>query len=333
MVVSTSIPLQLMTVSFLSLQREFLHKSIENAEPIRKTYDYIVVGSGSAGAVVAHRLTEDPNVKVLLLEAGPPNTVITDPPGMAITLWKDIPIFDWDYKTVPQKVGLSLKEPGVLGERKGKVIGGTSSINGLIHVLGNKIDFDEWRRSYGAEGWSYADILPYVKKFENNSDHKIVAKNAGYHGRSGPIGIQSDPNPVGFLQRLQKVYNDFGYETTDINGPKQLGVAFTQMTIKDGIRAGTGNSYIDPNRHPNNLFIKTNALVTKIRFSKFFTEISATGVEFVTNGKKYKVNAEYEVILCAGLFLSDQNTQHLMQYLSHRGLQLTSTTDAVWNRT
>jgi len=178
----------MITIAMLTLQRESIHKNINNALPLKQSYDYIVIGAGSAGVVVANRLTEDPNIQVLLLEAGDPQTYITDMPGLAIPLWKDIPLFDWDYKTVPQKYGLSLKEPGVFGERRGKAIGGTSTINGMIHVVGNRLDYDEWAHKYGAQGWSYADVLPYIKKLENNSDHRLVAQNSGYHGTKGPIG-------------------------------------------------------------------------------------------------------------------------------------------------
>ncbi|CAG2108078.1 unnamed protein product, partial [Medioppia subpectinata] len=231
---------------------------------------------------------------------------VTDLPALAIPLWKDIPLFDWDYKTVPQKYGLALKEPGVFGERRGKVIGGTSTINGLIHVLGNRLDYDEWVHKYGAHGWGYADVLPYFRKLENNTDHRLVAQNPGYHGTTGPISIVSDPNPAPLLVRFQKVYNDLGYETLDINGAKQLGTAFTQMTVKDGYRCGTGNGYLSPNKHPSNLKVLTQAFVTRIRFAHKDGEISATGVEFIRRDTKFKVNANIEVILSAGVFNSPQ---------------------------
>ena len=298
---SAAIPLQLLTVSIITLQREYLHKQINNAFPLRNSYDYVVIGAGTAGAAVAYRLTEDPHISVLLLEAGPPNTAVSDAPALAVPLWREYHIFDWDYKTVPQRHGFCLRKPGVFPERRGRVIGGTSTINGLIHVLGNRADFDEWVIQYGAVGWSYDEVLPYFRKLENNSDAKLCAENPGFHGTDGPIGIQSDPNPQKLLQVFQKVFNQFGYPTTDLNGPKQFGTAFAQMAIKDGFRSGSGNAYIDPNRHPNNLFIQTNALVTKIRFVQMGNELTATGVEFVINGRKFKVNADLEVILSAGM--------------------------------
>ena len=301
MIYSEFLPIQLITVSIISLQKESIHQSINNAAPLQNIYDYIVVGAGSAGAAVAYRLTEDPNINVLLLEAGPPNTVVSDPPALAIPLWREYPLFDWDYKTVPQRHGLALKQPGVFVERRGKVIGGTSTINGLIHVVGSRHDYDEWVNTYGAKGWSYAEVLPYFRKLENNSDHKLVAKYPEYHGTKGPIGIQTDPDPQPLLRIFQKVFNDFGYPTSDLNGPDMYGTAFTQMAIKEGYRSGSGNAYIDPNRHSRNLFIQTNALVTKIRLGRLGGEIVATGVDFVINRRKFKVSADIEVIVCAGI--------------------------------
>ena len=276
MIYTEFLPIQLITVSIISLQKESVHQSITNAAPLRNSYDYIVVGAGSAGAPLA------------------------DPPALAIPLWREYPLFDWDYKTVPQRHGLALRKPGVFVERRGKVIGGTSTINGLIHLIGSRHEYDEWVNGYGAKGWSYAEVLPYFKKLENNSDHQLAAKYPEYHGTKGPIGIQSDPAPQPLLQKLQKVYNQLGFPTTDLNGPNMFGTAFTQMSIKEGYRSGTGNAYIDPNRHPNNLFIQTNALVTRIRLARMGDEIIATGVEVVINKKKYRINADIEVIISAG---------------------------------
>ena len=156
--------------------------------------------------------------------------------------------------------------------------------------------------SFGAKGWGYREVLPYFIKSENNSDLNIIRNNPGYHGREGPLGVTTDPNPQPILLLGMKAFNELGLETVDINGAKQLGTTINQSTIKNGLRSSTGNAYIDPNPHPNNLDILIGAFVTKILIERTDEEnLRANGVIFVKNNVFYEVNAKREVIISAGI--------------------------------
>jgi len=294
-----SLTLKLITISIITLQRELLHIKNSNRNQWFDSYNYIVIGSGSAGSVVAMRLTEDPNINVLLLEAGGPQSVLSDIPAMVLNLWNRE--YSWDYKTVPQTELSQAFVNRTIIEVRGKVIGGTSTVNGMMYNRGNRRDFDNWVTTYGANGWSYEEVLPYFIKSENNTDQRIVSENPGYHGTNGLIGVSSSPNPDIVLVEFEKTLNSLGIRTVDLNGAIQSGTMILQMTIKDGVRSNSGNAYIDPNRHPNNLHIVSRAFVTKILFSNTSEGITATGVEFVRNNITYIVNATNEVILSAGI--------------------------------
>jgi choline dehydrogenase-like flavoprotein len=295
-----SLTIQLITVSIITLQRQSAHNNNANRSQWNSSYDYVVIGSGSAGAVVASRLTENPQINVLLLEAGGPQNVITDMPGATPALvGTDV---DWQYKTVPQtEIGQAFIDHRI-NTPKGKVIGGTSTINWMLYNRGNRRSYDNWVNTYGANGWSYDEVLPYFKRSENNTDPEIVRQNAGYHGTNGPMKVSSMPKPDQILFLFQDVMNKLGIPTIDVNGESQSGTMIYQLTVNDGTRSGTGNAYIDPNPHPNNLHIVTQALVTRILFSTFNNNITATGVQFEKDGQTFTVNATKEVILSAGQY-------------------------------
>ncbi|KAK5644051.1 hypothetical protein RI129_007896 [Pyrocoelia pectoralis] len=259
-------------------------------------FDYIIVGAGSAGAVVANRLSEDLDRSVLLIEAGGYETDFTDIPLMN-EYTKGLE-FNWNYNTTPQTtacLGMLDKEcPYPVG----KGLGGTSIINALMYVRGNQKDFNNWYQQ-GNPGWAYDDVLPYFIKSE--SSH--VNGDRGYHGYDGYLNVEyhkpSSPELAAFLQ----ANIDLGRKIIDYNGKEQLGVAQTQHNTKNGKRHSTGRAFIDPVKHRPNLKILTHRLVTKILIDK---NRKAYGVLFSGNGKLYSATVTREIIVSAGSIASPQ---------------------------
>jgi choline dehydrogenase len=249
-------------------------------------YDYIIVGAGSAGCVLAHRLTEEPSNRVLLLEAGAPDRPLTlHMPAAFATLLKNR--FDWAYDTVPQP---HLNDRRLYWPR-GKVLGGSSSINAMIYTRGHPYDYDHWQ-ALGNTGWSFADVLPYFKKAE----HQERGASA-YHGVGGPLNVTdlrcTNPLSHAFIAagvELGLCHND------DFNGPVQEGVGWFQVTQKAGKRHSTATAYLKPARHRRNLTICTQAHVGRVCFE----QRRAVGVLIMENGRPRHVRAAREVLLCAG---------------------------------
>ena len=181
---SVSLTLRLLTVAVFILREDFRHRLNSGRTDVRSQYDFIVVGSGAAGAVVAHRLAEDGVTTVLVVEAGPPSGIPTDIPDEYLLNLRSE--YDWNYTMAEQFVGLAFENKRIT-EYRGFVLGGSSSINGMIFNRGNRRDFDRWANEFGAVGWAYKDVLKYFIKFENNTDPVIVAN--GYHGTNGPVQV------------------------------------------------------------------------------------------------------------------------------------------------
>ncbi len=256
--------------------------------------DFIVVGGGSGGCAVAGRLSEDPSTSVALLEAGAKNDnwVVTTPG--AIILMLGAKEKNWGFDTVPQK-GLN----GRIGyQPRGKGLGGSSAINAMVYIRGHKWDYDHWA-SLGNTGWSYADVLPYFKKSENNTEF-----DGEYHGRGGPLNVtklQSD-NPIQevFLEgarELQLPIRD------DFNGTDQEGLGIYQVTQQNGERWSAARAYVHPvmDKRPT-LHVKTEAYATRI----LFDGKHAVGVEYNQDNEKKQLRARREVILSSGAFQSPQ---------------------------
>ena len=243
-----SLAAQIMAAAVLILQREQTHKETASRDKWLDTYDYIVVGSGSAGTPVAYRLTEDPKTTVLLLEAGGRQSVVTDIPENYITNLNTE--FDWGYKNMRQpNIGLAFKN-GQIPANRGKVLGGSSTLNAIIFNRGNRRDYDNWAKKYGADGWSFNEIIKYFKKFENNTDPLLVSQNPGFHGTGGPVQISSWMKPEPIIVFHQRILNQMGYKNVDVNGPEQVGTCILQaFQRKDGVRSSTANAYLDPNPH------------------------------------------------------------------------------------
>ena len=251
-------------------------------------YDYIIVGAGSAGCVLANRLSKNPQNRVLLVEAGREDKSITLKMPGAVLLNLKSTKHNWAFKGEP--------EPELAGRQlqhdRGKTLGGSSSINGMVFIRGNSLDYEGWRQM-GCDGWGYADVLPYFKKMESYS-----GGGDDFRGDTGPLrvhrSVPKDPLSIAFI----KAGKEAGYkETDDISGYCQEGFGIFDRTVFKGERWSTTRGYLDPVRDRKNLTIITKALVSKL----ILENNKATGVCFKDNKNKiFNIKSKKEVILCAG---------------------------------
>jgi choline dehydrogenase len=255
-------------------------------------FDYIVVGAGSAGCVLANRLSANPDVSVLLLEAGGADNAreITIPAATPLNFRTDR---DWAFETEPQEhlTGSSLYWP------RGRVLGGSSAINFMIYMRGNRLDYDDWARN-GCDGWSFDEVLPYFKRAE----HRESGRNGDY-GRDGPLNITDlrslNPLTTAFVEAAI----DSGFNRNiDFNGPEQDGAGYYQVTQKNGTRVSCASAYLTPIRSRPNLTVRTGTLVARV----LIENNRAVGVECVQGNNIEKLHAEREVVLSAGTVNSPQ---------------------------
>jgi choline dehydrogenase len=261
-------------------------------------YDYIIIGAGSAGCVLANRLTEDPDAKVLLLEAGPRDRhpFIHMPAGLAKLA--NNKRLNWDYSTAPEPN----LDNRVLWWPRGKVLGGSSSINAMCYVRGVPGDYDGWAAS-GAEGWDWQSVLPYFRRAEGNERGADAL-----HGGDGPLSV-SDLRHVNVLSRVfVEAGQQAGYlRADDFNGPAQEGFGLYQVTQRDGARCSAAVAYLAPARQRPNLTVHTGALVSRITFDGTSTSTRrANGVVYSAFGKAFHQPAAREVIVCGGAVNSPQ---------------------------
>ncbi|MFC4783348.1 GMC family oxidoreductase [Nocardioides sp. MAHUQ-72] len=258
-----------------------------------ESYDYVIVGAGSAGAVLAARLSEDAAVSVLLLEAGgeaDADEVMIPAafPTMFKTRW------DWNYTTTEQK---QLHNRRAYWPRM-KALGGCSSMNAMIYIRGNRADYDSWRDQYGAAGWGYEDVLPYFKRAEDN------ARLGGpFHGQGGPLHVEDRR----YTHDLSHAFVDSAVSaglkpTDDFNGAEQEGAGLYQVTCKGGRRWSTNEAYLKPARGRSNLTVATGALACRVELEGE----RATGLTFRQGGTEHTVRANREVLLCGGAINSPQ---------------------------
>ena len=262
--------------------------------PISKTYDYIIVGAGSAGCVLANRLSADPSIRVLLLEAGPRdwNPFIHMPAGLSkLVNFKSL---NWNYNTEPEPAlnNRSLYWP------RGKVLGGSSSINAMCYSRGHRSDYDDWA-ALGNPGWSWAEVLPYFRKSQNQGRGE-----SDLHGVGGPLSVEdlSFTNPLSdvFIQAAKQA----GFaRNRDFNGPAQRGFGMYQVTQKNGRRCSTAAGFLRPVRSRPNLTILTGALTLGLEFAG---SDRVVGIRYRRRGFNHSVRAEREVILSAGSVNSPQ---------------------------
>jgi choline dehydrogenase len=256
-------------------------------------YDYVIAGAGSAGCVLAARLSENPAARVLLLEAGPPDDAdeIHIPAALNLLFQST---FDWDFQTVPQDraAGRAIYWP------RGRMLGGSSSMNAMIYIRGARHDYDTWRDEYGCTGWGYTDLMPYFRRAEDNSRGA-----SAYHGAGGPLSVTD----LKYRSPLTKAFTASAREcglagNDDFNGPQQDGSGFYQVTQRDGHRWSAADAYLRPAMSRPNLEVLTDARVTQVVIEAG----RAAGVRYLRRGVEELARAETEVILAAGAIGSPQ---------------------------
>ena len=266
---------------------------------MKPVFDYIIVGGGSAGSVLANRLSADPNNNVLVLEAGRPDYIwdvfIHMPAALAFPIGNKH--YDWGYESEPEPFMNNRK----IYHARGKVLGGSGSINGMIWQRGNPLDFQRWSQDPGMESWDYAHCLPYFKKIENC----IADPTNPFRGDSGPLELERGPIKSPLFAAFFKATVQAGYPTTDdVNGFKQEGFAAFDRNVRRGRRLSSARAYLHPVMKRKNLTIKTRAMVTKV----LFEGKRAVGVEAIIKGKKEIITGK-EIILCGGAI----NTPQILQ--------------------
>jgi choline dehydrogenase-like flavoprotein len=252
--------------------------------------DYLIVGAGSAGCVLAARLSEDPNVTVRVLEAGGPDTepALHVPAMFPLAFKSDL---DWDLMGEP--------EPGLGGRRlylpRGRVIGGSSSINAMIYLRGNRLDYDDWAAG-GATGWSYEEVLPYFKRSEDNERGENE-----FHGVGGPLSVSDSRSMCALVDAQLEAAVQAGYELIDdLNVDRPEGVSRFQLTQRNGLRCSAADAFLHPAEDRPNLQVTSGVFVERIEFEG----TRAVGVQLVKDGARETVRAEREVIVSAGAYQS-----------------------------
>lgn len=258
----------------------------------RQEFDYIIIGAGSAGCVLAARLTQDPGVRVALVEAGGRDDALEIAMPVAFPqLFKTQ--YDWDFATEP--------EPGLARRRiylpRGRTLGGSSAMNAMIYIRGNKADFDGWARE-GAAGWSYREMLPYFIRSESNE-----RGDPNYHGYSGPLSVQDSRSKHPLVDHLIEAAVQSGYRPNDdFNGAEQLGVGRFQLTQRNGVRCSAAAAYLNPSLDRPNLRVLTDTLVLRVLFQGG----RANGITVHRYGQEETLFAGSEIILAAGAYGSPQ---------------------------
>jgi choline dehydrogenase len=258
-----------------------------------EAFDYVIVGAGSAGCVLADRLSQDGRSTVLVLEYGGSDRSVLIQMPAALSIPMNMKAYNWGYLSEP--------EPYLNDRRmhcpRGKVLGGSSSINGLVYVRGHPLDFERWEEE-GAKGWSYRDVLPYFRRAES-----FAGGADAWRGDGGPLATAQGRKLNPLYEAFIEAGREAGYAvSSDLNGERQEGFGALDMTVRDGVRASTANAYLRPSMKRPNLKVVTHALASRVAFDGR----RAVGVRYRRDGVKLKAGARREVILCGGPINSPQ---------------------------
>lgn len=292
---------------FMGLLEVFLRSQCDLEDPcnrpqpppsVNSRYDFVVIGGGSAGATAAARLSEEPRFSVLLLEAGLDEPTGTQIPSFFFNfIGTDI---DWQYNTESEEGACLNKDDRKCYWPRGKVLGGTSVMNGMMYMRGSRKDYDDWAR-LGNIGWSYQDVLPYFIRSEDNLQANTM--DYGYHGVGGPLTVTQFPYHPPLSYAILEAGKELGYSSVDLNGRTHTGFAIAQTTSRNGSRLSTARAFLRPARNRRNLHVMLNSTATRILFDN---NKRAVGVEFVHDGKIHRVSVAKEVVVSGGAVNSPQ---------------------------
>ncbi|KAL6266502.1 hypothetical protein P5V15_003351 [Pogonomyrmex californicus] len=288
------------TIDFLRENSQYLAQQVPDVTPQSgDTYDFIVIGAGTAGATIAARLSEIAQVKVLLIEAGTYDNLFMGIPLTAGLL--QLINISWNYQTKPSDKYCQGMENNSCACPTGKVIGGSSVLNFMIASRGAAEDYDRWARM-GNEGWAYKDVLKYFKKLETIDVPKL--KDSIYHGTEGPVHISQAEFHTPLAEAFMKAVKELGYPLVDYNGKSMMGFSYIQSTIMNGMRISSNKAYLHPARDRKNLHVTLTSTVKKLLIDPNTNR--AIGVEFVKGDQTIRAFASKEVIMCAGTIGTSQ---------------------------
>ncbi|XP_071650818.1 glucose dehydrogenase [FAD, quinone]-like [Temnothorax longispinosus] len=289
-------------IDFLKQNQQYVSQELPDMTPqFGDRYDFIVIGAGTAGATIAARLSEVPQIKVLLIEAGSSENLFMDIPIIA-------PIFqiynkiNWNYQTKSSHKYCRGMKNNSCHWASGKVVGGGSVLNFMIASRGSAENYDRWAEM-GNEGWAYQNVLQYFKKLET-MDIPELKSDINYHGTDGPVHITYPPFHTPLAEAFLEAGKELGYSLVDYNGKNKIGFSYLQATIINGTRMSSNKAYLHPVHGRTNLYLTRESTVTKVLTDRITNR--AIGVEFIKNKQTIRVFAKKEVILCAGAIRSPQ---------------------------